>query len=40
MQATIDQDDRLESAPRFPAVRPTLAAISSALLVMIGIVEH
>jgi hypothetical protein len=40
MQASIDQDRRLEAAPRFPAARATLAALGAALLVMIGIVEH
>jgi hypothetical protein len=40
MQATIGQDRRLVSAPRFAAARATLAALSAALLVMIGIIEH
>ena len=40
MQATIDQDPRLVSVPRFAAARATLAALSAALLATIGIIEH
>lgn len=40
MQATIEHNHRLVSMPRFAAARATLAALSAALLAMIGIIEH
>jgi hypothetical protein len=40
MQATIDQNHRLVSLPRFAAARATLAALGAALLATIGVIEH
>ena len=40
MQATIDQNHRVVSVPHFAAARATFAALSAALLVMIGVIDH